>query len=275
MNNKKKLNWFERQKQPLARRISWYWFVNPETPTSISLKLYPRNNFYLTKQRIRKPRPFVSKYVSSNKKSANKEGYKDYTPKHYFDTKEKEGGIKYEKARIYLNLNFLFEYLTKKGVDLDLFEKEMLNEFFNNWKIRKFLFEWNKEENKELSFSNYKNKIEVYDFERDVVEAVITFIRCIFLYDHETIIRHVFDQKILEKYANIINLVEDFIRPRHKSSRKLNRSLYDKRRRMADKIEDSYERIPILLKKTILTKKYRMLEEKMLNSIKKTPKKIK
>jgi len=273
MARKKTADWFEKQKNPLTNRITWYWFVSPETPKSITLKLCPKYNYFITKQRIRKAKPYVSNYVSSHRDNLNKVGYKDYTPQNYFSVVKKEGNSKYDKDKIYLNLNFLFDFFVKKGITLTPFEKETLKEFLDGLEIRKFLFEWNKVKNQELSFKHYKKEINVFDFKRDLPDAIVTFLRCIISYDHETLMRHIFDKEILLEYSKIIKTVEEFIRPTHKTNGKLNRSLSEKRYSIINKIDDKYDRIPVLLKKTILTKKDKIQEEKILSLIYgKTPK---
>jgi hypothetical protein len=275
MARKKTADWFEKQKNPLTNRITWYWFVNPETPKSISLKLYPQYNYFVTKQKIRKAKPYVSSYISSHRDISNKVGYKDYTPQNYFSIIKKEGNLKYEKDKVYLNLNFLFDYLIRKGIHLSPSEKEMLKEFLNDWEIRKFLFEWNKTKNRELSCRYYNRKIDVFDFKRDLPDAIITFLRCIFSYEWEMLTRHIFEKEVIQEYIKIANIIENFVRPRHKKSGKLNQLLSKKRFFMINKIEDAYDRIPVLYKKIILTEKDKILEKKISNLIYGKPKKNK
>jgi hypothetical protein len=81
-----KEDWLSQQKNEVIRKISWYWFVQPESPSSISIKLYPHeaySKYY--NEKTKKIKNFVYYRVSShkrkfirNKKTIEiKDGYKN------------------------------------------------------------------------------------------------------------------------------------------------------------------------------------------------------
>ncbi len=232
MVKKRANNWVEKQNNPLTRRITWYWFKEPETPKTISIKLYPRNAY----EYARRKESFVSPYVSKHK-TGGKEGYKDYTHKSYFNIVKKSNDVKYDKDKEYLNLNFLFDYLKDK-IELSEHEKDILSELFNNWEIRKFLFEWNKKINQDLT---YRDNIKVYDFDRDLIQAILTFYRCIFQYDEEFMFYFVFNRDIVKEYYKICKTIKAFTSPLNKD--------WNNRLELKDKIDSLYDTIPILYKK--------------------------
>lgn len=238
---KKKTNdWLEKQNNQLTNRITWYWFKEPQTPTSISQKIYPKYANKMKRNKQGHIKPFVSKYVSGNEENPDKVGYKDYTPSRYFDSMPKDKNIKYDKDKEYLNLNFLFDYLKSKMEIMD-YEKEILKELFNNWEIRKFLFEWNKVKNEKVSY-NLCDKTEVYDFERDLIQAILTFYRCIFEYDEEFMLYFIFNRELVLEYFKMKDLIQDFVFPKSDLER-------NKRMILKNKIDSLYDTVPILHKK--------------------------
>jgi len=237
----KKIGWFEKQKNDVPKRISWYWFIEPETPSSISRKLYPKkaNTVYKTKQG--KIKPFVAPSVSSHKDKKIDIGYKDYTPSKYFDIIKKDKLKKYDKEKLILNLNFLFDYLNKKGLDLKKDEKEEILFLFNNPSIRNFLFDCEKYKNEELSHYNEK----VYDFKRDVIDSILTFFRCIYYYSEFDFFMYVLDSVQAKKYLKITPIIKEFKFPR-KDNEKIDTNLMFERKRIYEKIEELFLKHPAL-----------------------------
>lgn len=240
MARKKTENWFDKQHNDIPKRITWYLFAEPETPKTISLKIYPKYACRVKKDRQGHIKPFVSPYLSSHKDESNKVGYKDYTPKNYFSIIKKTEKLKYDKDKIYLNLNFLFDYLKDK-IKLEKQEIESLEQLFNDWKVRKFLFEWNKSKNERLSYKKDKTNIEVFDFERDVIDGILTFFRCIYIYDEFELFIKVFDNHSAKEYLNIAPIVKDFRLPKNED-KKIDRILAFKHHRIYTKIEEIFPR---------------------------------
>lgn len=215
---KRRGDWFSQQKNEVIRRISWYWFVQPESPSSISIKLYPHEAYskYYKNGRIKN---FTYYRVSTHKRAFTrkgkvveiKDGYKDITPESYFDILPASKNINnYNLKERILNLNFLFDYLQDNKIPIYKREKKILKEFLNKSEIRKFIFDWNKYKNEEMSYS--PRKIEVYDFKRDLVDAIITFLRCIRKYqDDEIMLRYIFDREITTRYFEILVTVKEFL----------------------------------------------------------------
>lgn len=213
---KRKGDWFSQQKNVVIKRISWYWFIQPESPSSISIKLYPKEA-YSKHSKNGKIKDFTYYRVSSHVRKFKRngkiieigDGYKDITPERYFDyQKAQKNSNNYNLRSKILNLNFLFDYLKNNNIPINENEETLLKEFLNKPQIRKFLFEWNKYKNDEMSYSRYK--IEVYDFKRDLVDAIITFLRSIAWIDEDNIPGVIFDKKIVPTYFKILPIVKDF-----------------------------------------------------------------
>ncbi|MDP3027766.1 MAG: hypothetical protein Q8N63_08740 [Nanoarchaeota archaeon] len=219
MLTRRKSDWFSQQKNEVIRRISWYWFVQPESPSSISIKLYPREAY--TKhynEKTGKIKNFTYYRVSTHKRTFTRkgkeieinDGYKDITPETYFTyLNPTKNDNNYKLKQKILNLNFLFDYLSSKGVSFGK-EEAIFRDFLDKPEIRKFLFEWNKYKSEEMSYHSYIVEVEVYDFKRDLVDAIITFLRSIAWIDEDNIPGVIFDKKIVPKYFKILPIVKDF-----------------------------------------------------------------
>lgn len=245
MLKNRKEDWLSQQKNEVIRRISWYWFVQPESPSSISIKLYPREAY--TKyynEMTKKIKNFVYYRVSShkrkfirNKKTIEiKDGYKDITPEKYFDTlSAKKNFNNYKLKEKILNLNFLFDYLKDKKITIFKSEEDILREFLDKPEIRRFLFEWNKKKNEEMSYSNYEIIADVFDFRRDLVDAIITFLRSVAWIDEDNIPGVIFDKKIVPKYFKILPIVKNFLGDDFKNQ---NIKKYNRAMNLLEKLEN-------------------------------------
>lgn len=209
-----KKDWFSQQKNERIRSISWYWFVEPENPTSLSAKMYPKDAYKKYGYKG-KPKGYVNYRVSKYTKKTNDDEFGIATKKYFIILPAQKNINDYNLKPRQLNINFLFDYLEKeKGLGLNENEKNLLKEIFDDKRIRRFLFDWNKKENN-LSYKTREIDIKSYSFDKDLVDAILTFFRMIFYYD-STIsfpLIWLFDKRLGKEYFKIIDLVERYTEP--------------------------------------------------------------
>jgi len=263
---KRKGDWFSQQKNEVIRRISWYWFVQPESPSSISIKLYPHEayskHYDSRKEKIKnftiyRVSTHIRKFKRKGKIVEVSDGYKDITPERYFDVLPAIKNTNNYKLKMRtLNLNFLFDYLESKKIDINPDEKNILKEFLNKSEIRKFLFDWNKHKNEKMSYDRYD--ADVFDFKENLVDAIVTFLRCIRWYEDEEMLYYVFDKKSAILYFKILPIVQEFLGYGYKKMKVKKKTIWgkisthehhDEISIMLGKFDDLSNTIPILLQK--------------------------
>jgi hypothetical protein len=128
----------------------------------------------------------------------NKLGYTDIVRKNIKKINKKKTTYEQGFVSAYrLNLNPVYEEFAKKGINLILTEKKLLNDLLDNQIIRNFIIDWNNINNKEK-------------YKENIYETTLLFLQSIAGYSPDFVVGVLVDTSIDNKYKDVELLLDDF-----------------------------------------------------------------